>query len=119
MVKTRWPSAGASWTAKLPIPPAPPWTRNDSPSASRAVIHTLDQTVAATSGSDAASTSDTPSGTGMSCPAGTVTWVAYPPAASSAQHSSPTDQPSTPSPSAAMVPLHSMPSTSEAPGGTG
>ena len=32
---------------------------------------------------------------------------------------SPTDQPSTPSPSAATVPEHSIPRTSEAPGGGG
>ena len=36
-------------------------------------MKTLDQTVQATSGSAAASRSDTPSGTGSSCPAGTAT----------------------------------------------
>ena len=43
---------------------------------------TLDHTVHTTSGSAAASTSDTPSGTGSSCPAGTRTCSAYPPPAS-------------------------------------
>jgi hypothetical protein len=82
-------------------------------------MKTLDQTVAATSGRQAASTRETPGGTGMTWPTGTATRSAYPPPASSAQTSSPTFQPSTPSPSSAIRPLHSRPRTSEAPGGGG
>ena len=80
-------------------------------------MNTFDQTVHAVSGSAAASTRETPAGTGITCPAAQTTRSAYPPPASNAQHSSPTLQSVTPSPTAAMVPLHSSPSTSEAPGG--
>ena len=38
-------------------------------------MNTFDHTVHATSGSAAAATRSTPSGTGISCPAGTATWV--------------------------------------------
>ena len=86
-------------------------------------MKTLDHTVHATSGSAAASTSETPAGTGISWPTGTATRAAYPPPVSSAQTSSPTDQPSasdpTSGPSSAIVPLHSRPMISELPGGTG
>ena len=82
-------------------------------------MKTFDQTVQATSGSAAAVTRSTPSGTGISWPAGTATRSAYPPPASSAHTSSPTAQRVTPSPSAATVPLHSSPRMSEAPGGGG
>ena len=82
-------------------------------------MKTLDHTVAATSGRAAASTSETPAGTGMTWPTGTATRAAYPPPARRAQTSSPTDQPSTPSPSAAIRPLHSSPMVSDAPGGGG
>ena len=82
-------------------------------------MKTLDHTVAATSGRQAASTRETPPGTGMTWPTGTATRAAYPPPASSAHTSSPTDQPVTPSPSSAMRPLHSRPIVSEAPGGGG
>ena len=84
-----------------------------------AIMNTFDQTVHATSGSAAASRGRRRSGTGSSWPAGTATRSAYPPPASSAQTSSPTCQPVTPSPTAATVPLHSRPRTSEAPGGGG
>ena len=56
-------------------------------------MKTLDHTVAATSGRQAASTRETPPGTGMTWPTGTATRSAYPPPASSAHTSSPTDQP--------------------------
>ena len=115
VVNTRAPSWVASWIAKLPMPPAPPCTSSTSPGCSAATMNTIDHTVHATSGSAAAATRSTPSGTGISWPDGTATWVAYAPAESSAQAWSPTAQPSTPSPSAATVPLHSMPSTSDAP----
>ena len=82
-------------------------------------MKTLDHTVHATSGSAAASTSETPAGTGISWPAGTATRAAYPPPVRSAQTSSPTAHPSTPSPSCAMVPLHSRPMISELPSGDG
>ncbi len=52
----------------------------------------FDHTVATTSGNAAALTRSMPSGTGITCGAGTTTFSAYPPPASSAQHSSPTDQ---------------------------
>ena len=84
-----------------------------------ATMNTLDHTVQATSGREAASTSETPFGTGSSWPAGTATFSAYPPLESRAHTSSPTFQRLTPGPSATTVPLHSRPSTSEAPGGGG
>ena len=56
-------------------------------------MKTLDHTVHATSGSAAAVTRSTPVGTGITWPAGTATCSAYPPPASSAHTSSPTDQP--------------------------
>ena len=109
----------ASWMANVPIPPEPPWTSSRSPGWSPAIMNTFDHTVQATSGIEPAVTRSTPSGTGISWPAGTATSSAYPPPASSAHTSSPTAQPVTPSPSAATVPLHSRPSTSDAPGGGG
>jgi hypothetical protein len=48
-------------------------------------MNTVDQTVEATSGNPAASLSETPSGIGSSCPAGTTTFSAYPPPLSRAQ----------------------------------
>ena len=42
-------------------------------------MKTVDQTVHATSGKEAASLSETPCGTGSTCPAGTATFSAYPP----------------------------------------
>ena len=72
-----------------------------------------------TSGRPAASDRLTPAGTGSSCPAGTATFSAYPPPLSSAHTWSPTAQPSTPSPSAAMRPEHSSPGYGGAPGGGG
>jgi Zn-dependent alcohol dehydrogenase len=92
------PSALPTWIACVPMPEPPPCTSRCSPARSRASCTTFDQTVQATSGSAAASTTDTPSGTGSSCPAGTATCSAYPPPTSSAHTGSPTDQPSTPSP---------------------
>ena len=70
-------------------------------------------------GSAAASTRSTPAGAGSTDPAGTATCAAYPPPASSAQTSSPTRHPLTPSPSAAIRPLHSKPRYAGAPGGGG
>ena len=119
VVITRAPSRWASWIAKDPMPPAPPCTSSVSWGWSPATMKTLDHTVAATSGIAAAVTRSTPSGTGISWPAGTATRSAYPPPASSAHAWSPTDQPVTPSPTAATVPLHSIPMTSDAPGGGG
>ena len=116
---TRAPLTRASCTANVPIPLAPPCTSNVSPSRSPAIWNTFDQTVQATSGSAAAATSSTPSGTGNTCPTGTATRSAYPPPASNAHTSSPTRHPSTPSPSAAIVPEHSSPGYGGAPGGGG
>src|SRR3712207_8971234 len=103
----------------VPTPLEPPWTRNLSPRRSPASRKTLDQTVQVTSGSAAAVASSTPAGRGSSCPAGTATRSAYPPPASSAQTSSPTDQPATPSPTSLTTPLHSSPRISLAPFGGG
>ncbi len=80
-------------------------------------MKTFDQTVQTTSGSAAARFRSMPSGTGSSCPAGTATFSAYPPPASSAHTSSPTDQPETPGPISAIRPEHSRPGYGEAPGG--
>ena len=80
-------------------------------------MNTLDQTVQVTSGRAAASTRSTPAGTGSSWPAGTATCSAYPPPVTSAQTSSPTDQPDTSSPSAVTRPEHSSPRYGEVPGG--
>ena len=82
-------------------------------------MNTFDHTVATTSGSAAALTRSSPSGTGITCGAGTATFSAYPPPASSAQHSSPTDQPSTSAPTAEIVPDTSSPIVPGAPGGGG
>ena len=103
----------------VPMPLEPPCTSSTSPGRSPAVRNTLLHTVQVTSGSPPASTSDTPAGAGSSCPAGTATSSAYPPPASTAHTGAPTSQPSTPSPSASTVPLHSRPRYSEAPGGGG
>ncbi len=70
---TRVPKARASWMACVPMPLAPPWISSNAPGCSRAVIIRLDHTVHATSGRAAASTSPTPSGTGISWAAGTAT----------------------------------------------
>lgn len=80
-------------------------------------MNTLDHTVQTTSGSAAAATRSTPAGTGSSWPTGTATRSAYPPPASSAHTSSPTDQPDTPGPRATIRPEHSRPGWREAPGG--
>ena len=62
--------------ANVPMPPAPPCTRKCSSGCSPATMKTFDHTVQATSGSAAAVTRSTPSGTGITCPAGTHTRVA-------------------------------------------
>lgn len=85
--------------------------------AQAATMNTFDQTVETTSGRAAAVTRSTPAGTGSSWPAGTATRCAYPPPASSAHTSSPTDQPDTPGPIAEIRPEHSRPGWGEAPGG--
>ena len=103
------PTALASWIAIVPMPLEPPCTSSVSPGRRWAIMKTFDQTVQVTSGSAAAVTRSTPSGTGSSWPAGTATFSAYPPPASSAHTSSPTDQPDTPAPSAAIRPEHSRP----------
>ena len=59
------------------MPPAPPCTRKVSPGCSPATMNTFDQTVHATSGRAAAVTRSTPSGTGITWPAGTATRSAY------------------------------------------
>jgi hypothetical protein len=55
----------------MPLPP--PWTSRVSPGARAARMKTLAQTVQATSGRAAASTTLIPAGIGRSCPAGTAT----------------------------------------------
>ena len=106
-----------SWIAIVPIPLEPPCTSRVSPGRRWQAWKTLDQTVAVTSGSAAASTRSTPLGTGRSWPTGTATFSAYPPPDSRAQTSSPTAQPLTPPPRAAMRPEHSSPGYGDAPGG--
>ena len=76
MVNTRAPYAAASWIANVPMPPAPPCTSSVSSGRRPAIMKTLDHTVHATSGSAAAVTRSTPSGTGISWPAGSATLVA-------------------------------------------
>src|SRR6476620_1569751 len=105
--------------AMVPIPLDPPCTSSVCQGRRLAVMKTLDQTVHTTSGSAAASTRLTPEGTGRSCPAGTATFSAYPPPASSAQTWSPTAQPGTSLPTAETVPLTSSPGYPDAPGGGG
>ncbi len=70
---TRAPTWRASWIAIVPMPDDPPCTSSVSPGCRLAMRKTFDHTVQTTSGSAAASTSDTPSGTGSSCPEGTRT----------------------------------------------
>ena len=70
---TRAPFALASWIATVPIPLAPPCTRSVSPAASPPTWKTFEYTVQVASGSPAASTTPSASGTGSTCPAGTVT----------------------------------------------
>ena len=82
-------------------------------------MNTLDQTVQVASGTAPAVFRSTPGGSGITCPAGTTTFSAYPPPASSAHTSSPTAKPSTPAPTALTRPEHSMPRMSEAPSGGG
>src|SRR6201998_2522624 len=84
-----------------------------------AVSTRFDHTVHATSGNPAASMRSTPSGIGITCPAGTATYSAYPPPASSAQTSGPTGHSVTSEPASAMTPDTSMPMISLAPGGGG
>lgn len=111
------PTALASWIAIVPIPLDPPCTSSVSPGRRWEIMKTLDHTVQDTSGSAAALSRSTPSGTGSSCPAGTTTFSAYPPPASSAHTSSPTFHPEVPGPSAATRPEHSSPGYGDAPGG--
>src|SRR4051794_25418707 len=107
--------------AIVPMPLEPPWTRKRSPGLNRPAAEpkSIDHTVQVTSGRAAASTRDTPDGTAISCPTGTATLSAYPPPASSAHTSSPTLHPATASPTALIVPEHSIPRISDAPGGGG
>ena len=72
-----------------------------------------------TSGTAAASSSESDAGTGIAEPASTTTSSAYPPPASSAIARSPGRQPSTPSPTSITVPAHSSPRIGEAPSGGG
>ena len=50
----------------VPMPLDPPCTQKTSPGCSRATMKTFDHTVQVTSGSAAASTTETPAGTGSS-----------------------------------------------------
>ncbi len=62
-----WPA----WMATVPMPDLPPWTRKVSPAFSPPRSNTLCQTVKNVSGSAAASTIDSPCGTGRA-------WVSAP-----------------------------------------
>src|SRR5664279_1555274 len=103
----------------VPIPEPPPWISTIWRERSPAVITRFDQTVHAASGSPAAWIRSTPAGTGRTWTAGTVTRCAYPPPTSRAHTLSPTCQPITPGPSAAITPEHSMPRIGDAPDGGG
>ena len=83
-------------------------------------MNTFDHTVHADLRQRGGVTRSTPAGTGITWPAGTTTRSAYPPPASSAQHLV-ADAPAGDALADARrsVPLHSSPSTSEAPGGGG
>src|SRR5690606_2433767 len=116
---TRAPSAAPSCTATVPTPPDPPCTSSHSPDASRPTSTRLFHAVHTASGSAAASTRSTPSGTGSTWVARTRTCSAYPPPSSSATTRSPVDHPVTASPTAAIVPDTSRPGQSGAPGGGG
>nr|GMD93053.1 Uncharacterised protein [Ipomoea batatas] len=105
--------------ANVPIPLEPPFTKNVSPGDSRLIIKTVDQTVHATSGKLAASSKETPDGTGRTCPAGTATFSAYPPPPTRAHTWSPTFHLWTFLPTASIVPEHSRPGYSLSPFGGG
>ena len=75
--------------------------------------------MAATSMRVDAVTGSMPAGMGRSWPAGTMTYSAYPPPASRATTSSPSDQPSTSVPREETVPVTSRPMISETPFGGG
>jgi hypothetical protein len=111
--------ATASWIAIVPIPDAPPCTSSHSRFERCAAMKTFDQTVAVVSGSAAALTRSTPSGTDRTWGAGTATFAAYPPPASRAHTWSPTDHVVTSEPTSETTPEHSMPRMPGAPGGGG
>ena len=67
---TRAPNARAICTAMVPMPLDPPWTSKVSPAVSLANWNTFDHTVRIASGSPAASTRSTLSGTGSTWAAG-------------------------------------------------
>ena len=96
---TRAPSAFATWIACVPMPPVPPCTRNVSPARSRPSSRRSTTPCTPPRGSRPPCPGR-PVGHGQHLRAGTTTFSAYPPPASSAHTSSPTDQPVTPSPSA-------------------
>jgi hypothetical protein len=64
------PMALASWMAVTPMPLVPPWTMKVSPACRRPRSNTLLQTVKKVSGSEAASMSLRPLGTGRHWPTG-------------------------------------------------
>ena len=64
------PSALAIWIAVTPMPLVPPWISRVSPGCSRTRSNTLLHTVKKVSGSEAASTSLRPLGTGRHWPTG-------------------------------------------------
>src|ERR1035437_2278172 len=119
VANTLLPNDLTIWIAVTPIPEEPPCTRKMSPCVRRARSKTFTQTVKKVSGSEAASTRDSPLGIGRHCGAGAVQYSAYPPPATSAQTSSPTRHWVTPTPSATMLPETSSPGISDAPGGGG
>ncbi|MNV81913.1 hypothetical protein D3C71_1756100 [compost metagenome] len=70
------PQARASWIAVTPMPLLPPCTSSVSPGCSAPRWNTLLQTVKKVSGSEAASTSDRPRGTGRHCATGATQYSA-------------------------------------------
>src|ERR1043165_4158484 len=99
------------------MPLDPPCTRKLSPERNFPRSNTLLQTVKNVSGSDAASTNESPRGTGRHCTAGAVQYSAYPPPATNAQTRSPIFHSRSPGPIPATVPAISNPGVSETPGG--
>jgi len=69
----------ASWTARLPTPPAPPWTRTRSPGWTAAWSTSACHAVSAASGRVAVSACPTDRGLAARSAAGSVTyWAAAP-----------------------------------------
>ena len=76
MANTRLPVAAAIWIAVTPMPELPPCTSSDLARREAAAVVDVGQTVKKVSGSDAASTSVRPFGTGSACTSGATQYSA-------------------------------------------